>query len=131
MGLFSDDEAIVRAGVDYLRILGPIYGFYGLGMALFFVTQGFGSVVLTVTANAVRLLASAAGALIAITWFDLGPTGLFAAIALGFVAYAALTAWAVLRAKDPGAAPAAAPTTRISKGEPSHAPIHALHFAGR
>ena len=66
MGLFSDDQEIVRLGTWYLRIVGPIYGLYGLGMALYFATQGFGSVIWTVTANAVRLLASAGCALIAI-----------------------------------------------------------------
>ena len=66
MGLFSDDQEIVRLGTWYLRIVGPIYGLYGLGMALYFATQGFGSVIWTVTANAVRLLASAGFALIAI-----------------------------------------------------------------
>src|SRR5258707_4109754 len=31
MGLFSDDPETVRLGTLYLRIVGPIYGFYGLG----------------------------------------------------------------------------------------------------
>ena len=44
MGLFSHDPEIVRLGTSYLRIVGPIYGLYGLGMALYFATQGFGSV---------------------------------------------------------------------------------------
>src|ERR1700676_3757901 len=43
MGLFSNDEQVVRLGTSYLQIMGPIYGFYGLGTALFFVTQGVGS----------------------------------------------------------------------------------------
>jgi putative MATE family efflux protein len=101
MALFSQDDEIVRVGTSYLRILGPIYGFYGLGMALFFATQGLGSVAFTVAANALRLTASAAGALIAIYWLDLGVTGFFAAVALGFCAYAMLTVWAMVRIKDP------------------------------
>src|SRR5262249_51872363 len=68
MGVFSSDAHIVGIGAWYLQILGPIYGFYGLGMALFFATQGFGRVVLSVTANALRLLGSAGGALIALYW---------------------------------------------------------------
>ena len=58
MGLFTSDEEIVRVGASYLQILGPSYGFYGLGMALYFATQGFGSVIWSVTANTVRLLAN-------------------------------------------------------------------------
>ena len=103
MGLFSDDVEIVRLGTWYLRIVGPIYGLYGLGMALYFATQGFGSVIWTVTANAVRLLASAGCALVAITWLGLGEIEFFVAIAGGFCAYAVLTVAAVLWVNEPAA----------------------------
>ena len=69
----------------YLRTVGPIYGLYGLGMALYFATQGFGSVVRTVSANAVRLLASTGCALVAMEWLDLGAVGLFVSIAGGIL----------------------------------------------
>jgi len=105
MGLFTSDAGIVDAGSSYLRIVGPFYGLYGLGMALYFATQGFGNVVLTVTANAVRLMASGGCALIAIYRLDLGAIGVFTAVAIGFCAYAALTAVAVLRVKEPSASP--------------------------
>jgi putative MATE family efflux protein len=99
--LFTSDDEIIRGGALYLKTVGPIYGFYGLGMGLYFATQGFGSVIWTVTANAVRLLASTGSALIAIYWLDLGAIGFFAAIAVGFCAYAALTSAAIFRAKKP------------------------------
>ncbi len=101
MGLFSDDAEVIRLGSRYLQIVGPAYGFYGLGMALYFATQGLGRVLSTVAANALRLLASSIGALIAIYWLDLGATGFFVAIACGFCAYAALTAGALLTVKEP------------------------------
>jgi Na+-driven multidrug efflux pump len=107
MGLFTSDEEIVRIGASYLRIVGPIYGFNGLGMALYFATQGFGSVILTVTANAVRLLANATCALVAIFWLDFGAIGFFVAVAMGFCAYAALTVAVMLKVKEP--APELAP----------------------
>jgi putative MATE family efflux protein len=101
MGLFSDDVEIVRVGTWYLQIVGPIYGFYGLAMARYFATQGFGNVVWTVTANGARLLASAGAALIAIYWLEWGAMGFFAAIAGGFCAYAALTGVAMSKVKEP------------------------------
>jgi putative MATE family efflux protein len=101
MGLFTDDQEIIRLGTSYLRIVGPIYGLYGLGMALYFATQGFGSVVRTVAANAVRLFASAGGALVAIHWLGFGEAGFFVSIAGGFCAYAALTSVVMLRVKIP------------------------------
>jgi len=101
MGLFTNDDEIIRVGALYLRIVGPIYGFYGLGMALYFATQGFGNVIWTVTANAVRLLTSTGCALIAIYWLDLGAIGFCVSIAGGFCAYAALTSAAIFRVKEP------------------------------
>src|SRR5256885_175733 len=86
---------------EVLQVVGPIYGLYGLGMALYFAAQGFGSVMWTVTANAVRLLVSAGCALIAITWLELGAIGFFVAIAGGFCAYAALTAAVLYSVKEP------------------------------
>jgi Na+-driven multidrug efflux pump len=103
MGLFTDDGEIVRVGASYLRIVGPIYGLYGLGMALYFATQGFGNVIWTVTANAIRLLVSAASALVAARWLDVGDTGVFVGIAAGFCTYAALTGVAVLCVRRPAA----------------------------
>jgi Na+-driven multidrug efflux pump len=104
MGLFTDDQEIIRLGTAYLQIVGPIYGLYGFGMALYFATQGFGSVIWTVSANAIRLAASVGCALAAITWLDLGASGFFVAIAGGFCAYAALTAAAMLKVKAPAQA---------------------------
>jgi putative MATE family efflux protein len=103
MGLFTSDPEIIGLGTWYLRIVGPIYGLYGLGMALYFATQGVGSVVMTVTANAVRLLASTGCGLAVIYWFDFGAIGLFVVIAGGFCVYAALTAAAMFRVKEPSA----------------------------
>jgi hypothetical protein len=57
------------------------------------------------TANAVRLLASRGFALAAIYWIDLGAIGFFVAIAGGLCAYAALTAVAMHRVKEPSAQP--------------------------
>ena len=40
MGLFTDDPATLQAGAAYLRIVGPAYGFFGLGLLLYFASQG-------------------------------------------------------------------------------------------
>src|SRR5262245_19824126 len=66
LGLFSDAEDIVSSGTSYLRVVGPIYSLYGLGMGLYFATQGFGNALWTVSANAVRLVVSTACALTAV-----------------------------------------------------------------
>lgn len=106
LGLFSNDAEVARLGAMYLRIVGPVYVCFGLGLGLFFVCQGYGRGFAAMTANAVRLLVSAGGGLAAVYWFDLGTAGLFTAIACGFCTYAALTALAVVRISPP-ATPAA------------------------
>ena len=41
--LFDRDPAMIAAGSSYLRVVGPFYGFFGLGMALYFASQGAGA----------------------------------------------------------------------------------------
>jgi putative MATE family efflux protein len=106
LSLFSDDAEVARLGAMYLRIVGPVYVFFGLGLGLFFVSQGLGRGFAAMIANAVRLLVSAGAGLAAIYWLDLGATGLFTAIACGFCIYAALTALAVVRMPPPATASA-------------------------
>jgi hypothetical protein len=101
LGLFSDDAEAARLGAMYLRIVGPVYVCFGLGLGLFFVSQGFGRGFAAMIANAVRLLVSAGAGLAAVYWLNLGPTGLFTAIACGFCIYAALTTLAVVRMSPP------------------------------
>src|SRR6202048_3875800 len=106
LGLFSDDAEVARLGTLYLRVVGPAYICFGLGLGLFYVTLGVGRAVAAMNANAVRMIASAAGGLVAIYWFDLGVAGVFAAVAAGFCLYAALLVRAVVSVKTPDAAPA-------------------------
>lgn len=101
LGFFSQDAEVARLGAMYLRIVGPVYVFFGLGLGLFFVCQGFGRSFAAMIANAVRLLVSAGAGLAAVYWLGLGTTGLFAAIACGFCIYAALTTLAVIRVSLP------------------------------
>ena len=82
-------------------------------MSLYFATQGLGRVLLTVTANGVRLLLSVGGGLLAVFWLGLGTPGFFASIAAGFIAYGAFNVFALAREKAPpetpiGGAPSAA-----------------------
>jgi putative MATE family efflux protein len=97
MGLFTDREEIVRAGSRYLNVVGPLYAFYGLGMALYFATQGLGQVVWTVIANGVRVSVSVCGGLLAVFWLDGGLVGFFGAVAGGFVIYGLMNALVLKR----------------------------------
>jgi putative MATE family efflux protein len=104
IGLFSDDADVMRLGTLYLRIVGPAYLCFGLGLGLFFVMQGVGRGVAAMNANAVRMMTSAGCGVIAVYWFDLGGAGFFAAVAAGFCVYAALLVRAVFSVRAPDAA---------------------------
>ena len=103
IGLFSDDADVARLGTLYLRIVGPVYLLFGLGLGLFYVTLGVGRAVAAMNANAVRMVVSSAGGFVAIYWFDLGVAGFFAAVAVGFCLYAAMLVRAVSGVKTPNA----------------------------
>jgi putative MATE family efflux protein len=104
IGLFSNDADVTRLGSLYLRIVGPAYLCFGLGLGLFYVTQGVGRGVVAMNANAVRMMTSAGCGLVAIFWLDLGAAGLFAAVAAGFCVYAVLLVRAVFGVRAPDAA---------------------------
>ena len=103
IGLFSDDAEVARLGTLYLRIVGPAYLLFGLGLGLFYVTLGFGRAVSAMNANAVPMITSAGCGLIAVYWLDLGAAGFFAAVAAGFCVYAALLVRAVFSVRPPEA----------------------------
>jgi hypothetical protein len=52
----SDDAAVLEAGAAYLRIVGPTYGFFGLGLALYFASQGAGHLLWPLLAGTSRLV---------------------------------------------------------------------------
>jgi putative MATE family efflux protein len=97
MGIFTGEQEVIRIGASYLQIVGPAYALYGFGIGLYFACQGYGRVVPAVAANGARFLLAAGGGFIAMFWMGAGITGIFAAVALGFAAYAVLTGVALSR----------------------------------
>ena len=66
LSLFDTDPAMLATGTQYLRVVGPFYGFLGLGLVLYFASQGAGRMVWPVTAQFLRLLVAAGGSAIAL-----------------------------------------------------------------
>ncbi|NLO79255.1 MAG: MATE family efflux transporter [Xanthomonadaceae bacterium] len=94
LSLFASDPAILDAGSRYLRIAGPCYGFLGLGLVLYFASQGAGRLRWPVMGNAVRLVLVASGGW-AVLALDGGLAQLFAVLALALVVYGLIIASAV------------------------------------
>lgn len=86
MALFSADAAVQATGSAYLRIVGGCYGFFGLGLALFFAAQGAGRLAWPLAASTVRLLVVAVGGWLALRVAGGTPEALYAVIALSLSA---------------------------------------------
>ena len=86
LGLFSDDPAMMATGVAYLTWVGPTYGFFGLGLSLYFASQGAGRLFWPLFAGLLRLVIAVAGG-----WAVYAVTGslllVFAALAVALVVY--------------------------------------------
>ncbi len=85
MGLFTPDASVIEVGNTYLRIVGSCYGFFGLGLALFFASQGAGRLAWPLTASTARLLIVAIGGYAAVH-LHAPREALFAVIALSLAA---------------------------------------------
>ena len=94
LGLFGDDPRMLETGAAYLRSVGPAYGFFGLGLSLYFASQGAGRLFWPLFGGLLRLAIAVGGG-----WAVLRLTGsldwLFAALAAALVVYGAVVGTAV------------------------------------
>ncbi|WP_404301605.1 MATE family efflux transporter [Alicycliphilus denitrificans] len=98
-GLFTHDAA-VRAHADlYLRMVGPAFGLFGLGLVLYFASLGAGHVWAPLLAGTVRLLLVAGGGAWLMGSGQGSAQSLFGLVAAAMAIYGAGTAWAVWRAR--------------------------------
>jgi len=95
IGLFTDDAATLAAGAMYLQYSGWAFAFQGMGLSLYFASQGAGTVVWPVAANFIRFGVGAGGAILAVTVLDLGAGWIFASLALGMALYGIVTAGSI------------------------------------
>jgi putative MATE family efflux protein len=92
--LFDSDRSVIEAGSAYLRVVGPTYGFFGLGLSLYFASQGAGRLLWPLLAGVLRLVLAVGGG-----WIALRLTGslvwLFVALSFGLVVYGVLLAFVI------------------------------------
>jgi Na+-driven multidrug efflux pump len=96
LGLFSSDPNVLATGARYLRIVGPFYGAMGLGMLLYFASQGAGRVLWPVLAGTLRLVIAALFGWLAVAWLGFGEPALFALVAAAAAAFGAVNAASML-----------------------------------
>jgi Na+-driven multidrug efflux pump len=82
-------------GATYLNIVGGCYAFFGLGLALFFASQGAGRMFWPLAGSMGRLVILVVGGWLCVHTFQTPASGLFAVVALSLVVYGSTLAIAI------------------------------------
>jgi len=94
LGLFGDDPRMIETGSAYLRQVGPTFGFFGLGLSLYFASQGAGRLFWPLLSGLLRLLIATGGG-----WAALALTGsvdaVFLALGVALAVYGVLVGGAI------------------------------------
>jgi putative MATE family efflux protein len=96
LGLFTNEPNVLATGALYLRTVGPSYGAIGLGLLLYFASQGAGRVLWPVLAGTVRLVIAAVVGWVAVAKLGFGAPALFTLVALAAAAFGAINAATML-----------------------------------
>ena len=92
---FTSDAATLDSAYAYLRIAGPGYVFLGLGLTLYFASQGAGRMAWPVAAGVFRVLIILIGGLLVTSLPDLQLKSLYALILIGMAIYGITIAAAI------------------------------------
>ena len=94
--IYTSNPMVLSYTAIYFQWVGPCYGFFALGLCLYFASQGSGKLLGPVLAGTFRLCAVAAGGI----WLvqnNGNASQMFGLIALGMVSYGVLTALSVYK----------------------------------
>jgi putative MATE family efflux protein len=101
LGLFSNDPVVLATGALYLRTAAPFYFAFGVGMMLYFASQGADRVTVPFLSGTARLVLAGGIGWVASAYFSVGLFGLFAIVAASYVLYGALC-MTTMKARDWG-----------------------------
>jgi len=101
LGLFTADTAVLAIGSLYLRVVGPSFVLFGLGLALYFAAQGAGRVAPALLAGGVSFVISVGGGWLLVHGLHADLPWLFGAIASALVLFGLIQAAAVGRVMRP------------------------------
>ncbi len=91
---FGKNPRMLETGISYLRYEGPIYGFFGLGLSLYFASRGAGRLSWPLLAGMLRMMIAVGGG-----WAALSATAslewAFVALAMALVLYGVTLAAAI------------------------------------
>jgi putative MATE family efflux protein len=99
IGLFTADAAAAEIARRYFAVAGPFFAFFGFGQALYFASQGTGDMKAPFAAGLARLVLAGGGGALVVLALGLSLTSLFVAVAVGFIAFGGIIAYAVWRGR--------------------------------
>ena len=92
---FTNDPETFRAARDYIRLVGPFFLFQGVGLSLYFASQGAGTVTWPIIATITRVLLAVGGGWLLAFWLDLGVRGVYIAAAVAMASFGIIVATAL------------------------------------
>jgi putative MATE family efflux protein len=96
IGLFSKDANVLAIGTQYIWTVAPFYGAVGIGLALYFASQGAKRVLLPVLAGTVRMIVAGLAGWAAVAWYGASLSTVLRLSAVAAVAYGGLTTASIL-----------------------------------
>ena len=87
---FTDNQGAREAAQLYLRIVAPFYGFFGLGLCLYFASQGTGRVAWAAFGNVARFIFVMIGGWLLYRYDNVSAQNLYWLVAIGMVIYGAI-----------------------------------------
>ncbi|MDB5796372.1 MAG: norM [Paucimonas sp.] len=89
---FTKDAAVVAIAARALSFIGPAFGCFGMGMAMYFAAMGAGRLKWPIFGSLARLLVAVGGGWLLAQVAGMGMDGYFLAVAIGLVCLGLLTA---------------------------------------
>jgi Na+-driven multidrug efflux pump len=86
---------MTATGTQYMHIVGPFYGFFGLGLALYFASQGAGRLNWPLRAAGLRLVVAVGGGWLALQLMPGNIAGVFVALGLALAVFGTMNALAI------------------------------------
>lgn len=92
---FSQDPVAIQTTTKYIQIVGPAYAFYGVGLVLYFASQGAGAMRWPIITQILRFVVAVGGSWLAINLFDADVTAIFVVSTISLAIYASVLAGSV------------------------------------
>ena len=95
IGVFTNEPGVHAAAKSYIQIVGPFFFFHGIGLSLYFASQGANAMFWPVVATILRIMLAGIGGYLLAFSLGLGLMGIYLAAAAAMVLYAMVIAGAI------------------------------------